>query len=122
MQPSTSGAGKEADPKSSCSRTPAGELVPLALQALKPGGTVAVAGIYLSDVPPLNYDRDLFRERDLRSVTSNTRLDGEELFQLAGRVAVQARTTPVSFDRIDRALSDLANGRISGSLVAVRAG
>ncbi|GAA1648013.1 hypothetical protein GCM10009744_44180 [Kribbella alba] len=43
---------------------PAGEIVPFALQALKPGGTVAVAGIYLSDVPSLNYERDLFRERD----------------------------------------------------------
>jgi propanol-preferring alcohol dehydrogenase len=99
---------------------PAGELVPLALQALKPGGTVAVAGIHLSDVPALNYDRDLFRERDLRSVTANTRLDGEELFRLAGRMAVRAWTTAVGFDRIDRALSDLAGSRSSGSLVAVR--
>ncbi|WP_343965029.1 zinc-dependent alcohol dehydrogenase family protein [Kribbella koreensis] len=99
---------------------PAGELVPLALQALKPGGTVAVAGIHLSDVPALNYDRDLFRERDLRSVTANTRVDGEELFALAGRVAVRPRTTAVGFDRIDQALSDLAHSRGSGSLVAVR--
>jgi alcohol dehydrogenase, propanol-preferring len=99
---------------------PAGQLVPLALQALKPGGTVAVAGIHLSDIPALNYDRDLFRERDLRSVTANTRLDGEELFRLAGRLALRPRTTTVGFDRIDRALSDLAHSRSSGSLVAVR--
>ncbi|WP_432889661.1 zinc-binding alcohol dehydrogenase family protein [Kribbella sp. CA-245084] len=58
---------------------PAGDVVPQALEALKPGGTVAVAGIYLSDVPVLNYERHLFHERDLRSVTSNTRRDGEEL-------------------------------------------
>jgi propanol-preferring alcohol dehydrogenase len=97
---------------------PAGEIVPLALQALKPGGTVAVAGIYLSDVPSLNYERDLFRERDLRSVTSNTRADGEELFRLATRLSVVPRTTVVPFGQIDRALSDLAHGRASGSLVA----
>lgn len=101
---------------------PAGELVPLALQALKPGGTVAVAGIHLSDVPVLNYDRDLFRERDLRSVTANTRRDGEELFQLATQVAVRPRTTAVGVGRIDRALADLARSRGSGSLVAVRSG
>ncbi|WP_241999458.1 MULTISPECIES: zinc-dependent alcohol dehydrogenase family protein [Kribbella] len=97
---------------------PAGELVPLALRALKPGGTVAVAGIYLSDVPALDYDRDLFRERDLRSVTANTRLDGEELFRLVARLPIAAHTTVVPFERIDRALSDLAHSRGSGSLVA----
>jgi propanol-preferring alcohol dehydrogenase len=97
---------------------PAGEIVPFALQALKPGGTVAVAGIYLSDVPSLNYERDLFRERDLRSVTSNTRADGEELFRLAARLSVVPRTTVVPFGQLDRALADLAHGRASGSLVA----
>lgn len=97
---------------------PAGELVPLALQALKPGGTVAVAGIHLSEVPALNYDRDLFHERDLRSVTANTRLDGEELFRLTARLPITAHTTVVPFDQIDQALSNLAHGRSSGSLVA----
>ncbi|WP_328993963.1 zinc-dependent alcohol dehydrogenase family protein [Kribbella sp. NBC_01245] len=99
---------------------PAGELVPLALQALKPGGTVAVAGIHLSDVPTLNYDRDLFRERDLRSVTANTRSDGENLFRLTSRLPVVAHTTVVPFGQVDRALADLAHGRASGSLVATR--
>jgi propanol-preferring alcohol dehydrogenase len=96
---------------------PAGELVPVALQALKSGGTVAVAGIHLSDIPALNYERDLFRERDLRSVTSNTRRDGEELFRLASRLPIVAHTTVVPFGEVDRALSDLAHGRASGSLV-----
>jgi propanol-preferring alcohol dehydrogenase len=96
---------------------PAGELVPVALQALKSGGTVAVAGIHLSDIPALNYERDLFRERDLRSVTSNTRRDGEELFRLASRLSIVAHTTVVPFGEVDRALSDLAHGRASGSLV-----
>lgn len=97
---------------------PAGEIVPLALRALKPGGTVAVAGIYLSDVPSLNYERELFQERDLRSVTSNTRRDGEELFRLAARLSIKPRTTTVPFGAIESALSDLAHSRTSGSLVA----
>lgn len=98
---------------------PAGDVVPSALESLKPGGTVTVAGIYLSDVPVLNYERHLFHERDLRSVTSNTRRDGEELFRLIARLPVAAHTTVVPFDAVDRALADVAHGRASGSLVAV---
>ena len=49
------------------------------------GGTLAIAGIYLSDIPPLNYERHLFQERQLRSVTANTRADGEEFLRLAAR-------------------------------------
>jgi propanol-preferring alcohol dehydrogenase len=96
---------------------PSGDVVPSALEALKPGGTAAVAGIYLSDIPALNYERYLFHERDLRSVTSNTRRDGEELFRLIARLPVSAHTTVVPFDAVDRALADVAHGRASGSLV-----
>ncbi|MFF0269752.1 zinc-dependent alcohol dehydrogenase family protein [Kribbella sp. NPDC004536] len=98
---------------------PAGDVVPYALEAVRPGGTVAVAGIYLSDVPVLNYERHLFHERDLRSVTSNTRRDGEELFRLIDRLPVVPHTTTVPFGAVDRALADVAHGRASGSLVAV---
>ena len=98
---------------------PAGDVVPYALEAVKPGGTVAVAGIYLSDVPVLNYERHLFHERDLRSVTSNTRRDGEELFRLIERLPVVPHTTTVPFGAVDRALADVAHGRASGSLVAL---
>jgi alcohol dehydrogenase, propanol-preferring len=98
---------------------PAGDVVPYALEAVKPGGTVAVAGIHLTDVPVLNYERHLFHERDLRSVTSNTRRDGEELFRLVARLPVTAHTTVVPFSEVDRALADVAHGRASGSLVAV---
>ena len=101
---------------------PAGEVVPYALEALKPGGTVAVAGIHLTDVPVLNYERHLFHERDLRSVTSNTRRDGEELFRLVARLPVRPHTTVVGFDAVDRALADVAHGRAAGSLVAVLPG
>jgi propanol-preferring alcohol dehydrogenase len=98
---------------------PAGDVVPYALEALKPGGTVAIAGIHLSDVPSLNYERHLFHERDLRSVTSNTRRDGEELFRLVSRLPVSAHTTVVPFAAVDQALSDVAHGRAAGSLVTV---
>src|SRR5204863_7674208 len=57
---------------------PVGDLVPVALEALDRGGVVAIAGIHLTDVPALNYERHLFGERELRSVTANTRADGRE--------------------------------------------
>lgn len=96
---------------------PAGELVPTALEAVGPGGTVAIAGIHLSDVPVLDYRRHLFGERTLCSVTSNTRRDGEELLCLAARLAVRVETTPYTFEQADRALVDLAAGRLRGAAV-----
>jgi alcohol dehydrogenase, propanol-preferring len=96
---------------------PAGTLVPVALAALGRGGTVALAGIHMSDVPPLDYQRHLFLERDLRTVTSNTRRDGEELLALAARLGVRAHVTPYPFEAADRALADLEAGRYSGSAV-----
>ena len=71
---------------------PAGELVPVALRALDRGGTLAMAGIWSSDIPALNYDETLFRERRLRSVTANTRHDGETFLALAGRLGIAATT------------------------------
>jgi propanol-preferring alcohol dehydrogenase len=76
---------------------PAGELVPHALAALGRGGTLAVAGIHLSDIPGLDYQRHLFHEKTLTSVTSNTRADGESLLRLAGRLGVRATVTPYAF-------------------------
>lgn len=96
---------------------PAGELVPVALRALDRGGTVAVAGIWLSDIPSLNYENELFEERKLRSVTANTRADGEEFLALAGRLGV--RPTTIGYPMADavQALADLAHGRFSGAAV-----
>ena len=96
---------------------PAGELVPVALRALDAGGTLAVAGIWLSDIPSLNYDAELFRERRLRSVTANTRYDGEQFLRLAARFGIRATTHSYPMADAPRALADLAHGRFSGAAV-----
>ncbi|WP_019629296.1 zinc-binding alcohol dehydrogenase family protein [Actinomadura atramentaria] len=96
---------------------PAGELVPVALQALDRGGVLAVAGIHLSDVPPLNYERDLFYERELRTVTSNTREDGREFLALAARHDVRATTRTYPLESAQEALQDLKAGRFPGAAV-----
>ncbi len=101
---------------------PVGDLVPVALAALDQGGTLAVAGIHLSDVPTLSYDEHLFRERTLTSVTANTRSDGEELLTLAERLGVRATVTTYAFDEADVALDDLAEGRLTGAAVLEVAG
>lgn len=98
---------------------PAGRLVPVALAALGRGGTLALAGIHMTEVPALDYQRHLFLERDLRTVTSNTRRDGEELLGLAGRLGVRPHVTTYPFDNADRALLDLSEDRLSGSAVLV---
>lgn len=96
---------------------PAGELVPVALAALDRGGTLALAGIHMSTIPALDYDRHLFQERTVRSVTANTRADGAELLRLAARIPLHIRVTAYAFDSVGRALADLAADRVTGSAV-----
>jgi propanol-preferring alcohol dehydrogenase len=96
---------------------PAGDLVPVALRALAPGATLAVAGIWLSAIPPLNYETELFHERRLRSVTANTRRDGEEFLTLAARFAIAATTVAYPMADAPTALADLAHGRFGGAAV-----
>ena len=96
---------------------PAGTLVPTALAALDRGGILAIAGIHLSDVPPLDYQRHLFLEREVRSVTANTRADGEEFLRLAARLHLTVTTTPYPLDAADQALADLAADRLTGAAV-----
>lgn len=96
---------------------PAGDLVPPALRALARGGTLAIAGIWLSDIPRIVYDTELFQEKQLRSVTANTRADGEEFLRLAARFAIRASTVEYPMSAADRAISDLAHGRYSGAAV-----
>lgn len=96
---------------------PVGDLVPVALRALDRGGTLAVAGIHLSDIPSLDYRADLFYERQLRSVTANTRVDGRKFLALAARIPLTPTTTAYPFEDADKALDDLASDRITGSAV-----
>ncbi|MBF4766743.1 zinc-dependent alcohol dehydrogenase family protein [Nocardioides agariphilus] len=96
---------------------PAGELVPAALAALDRGGTLALAGIHMSTIPALDYDRHLFQERTVRSVTANTRADGAELLRLAAHIPLDIRVTTYAFDSVGRALADLAADRVTGSAV-----
>ncbi|MEV4252610.1 zinc-binding alcohol dehydrogenase family protein [Spirillospora sp. NPDC049652] len=98
---------------------PAGELVPAALERLDRGGTLAIAGIHLSDVPPLDYERHLCQERQVRSVTANTRADGEEFLTLAARLGLQVTTHAYPMDEADRALDDLRADRFAGAAVLV---
>jgi propanol-preferring alcohol dehydrogenase len=96
---------------------PAGNLVLDCLANLNHGGTVVIAGIHLSDIPSLVYRDHLFGERSVRSVTANTRTDGEELLTVAPRLGVVATTTPYSLQEADVALRDLAHGQLVGAAV-----
>jgi propanol-preferring alcohol dehydrogenase len=96
---------------------PVGDVVPAALRNLDRGGTCAIAGIYLTDIPALNYERELFQERNLRSVTSNTRGDAEEFLRLAERLRLKVSVTPYPLSAADQALADLAADRITGAAV-----
>lgn len=96
---------------------PAGEIVPAALETLDRGATLAVAGIHLSDVPPLDYQRHLFQERTLCSVTANTRADGEALLRLATEIPLTTHTVPYPLEAANEALADLKHDRIRGAAV-----
>jgi alcohol dehydrogenase, propanol-preferring len=96
---------------------PVGDLVLPALAALDRGGTLAIAGIYLTDIPRLDYAEHLFQERSLRSVTSNTRRDAAEFLTLAERLRIGVTTTPYPFEQADQALADLAADRVRGAAV-----
>jgi propanol-preferring alcohol dehydrogenase len=98
---------------------PVGDLVLPALAALDRGGTLAIAGIHLSDIPPLNYQEHLFQERQLRSVTSNTRADAREFLALAAEHKLAVTVHPYPLDAADRALRDLKDGRFDGAAVLV---
>jgi propanol-preferring alcohol dehydrogenase len=100
---------------------PVGDLLVDALDATAAGGTVVSAGIHMSPLTGLDYDRSLFRERDLRSVTANTRADGSEFLAVAHNLGLAPAVTDYGLAEVDRALDDLREGRVSGSLV-VRAG
>jgi propanol-preferring alcohol dehydrogenase len=101
---------------------PAGNLVPTALEALDKGGTLALAGIYLTQIPPLDYNKHLFQEKNLRSVTANTRQDGQDLLRLAAEIPLRPKTTAFPLTDANRALQQLKRDGIRGSGVLVIAG
>jgi len=94
---------------------PVGDLVPVALRNLARGGTLALAGIYMTPLPPLDYERDLFYERNVRSVTANTRADGEELLAEAARIPIRPTTTTFPLEDANRALALLKRGGFAGA-------
>lgn len=98
---------------------PVGDLVLPALAALDRGGTLAIAGIHLSDIPALDYQRHLFQERQVRSVTSNTREDAREFLAFAAGHRLRVSTRSYPLDRADTALADLAGDRVDGAAVLV---
>jgi propanol-preferring alcohol dehydrogenase len=97
---------------------PVGALVPIALRALAPGGTVVCAGIHMSDIPSFPYE-DLWLERTIRSVANLTRRDGQEFLELAPRVPVRTRVTTYPLEQAENALADLRAGRFEGAAVVV---
>jgi propanol-preferring alcohol dehydrogenase len=97
---------------------PDGALVPVALRAVVPGGTVVCGGIHMSDIPSFPY-ADLWQERTLRSVANLTRADAEEFLALAPQVPVTTRVHRYPLERANDALADLRAGRFTGAAVVV---
>ena len=96
---------------------PAGALVPLALEAVDKGGTVALAGIHMSDVPAMTYEPHLFWEKTLQSVTANTREDGLALLREAAAIPIRPRVRRYALADANRALADVAGDRVQGTAV-----
>jgi len=95
---------------------PAGEIVPAALRAVKKGGTVTLAGIHMSTIPPLDYNL-LYHERVLRSVANNTRQDGEDFLRLAEEIPIRTAIEVFPLSEANRALNQLKNDAIRGAAV-----
>lgn len=96
---------------------PSGALIPVIMSALDRGGTLAVAGVHVTRPGQLDYQRDLFYEKTLTTVTANTRRDGEELLELAGRIGLNISTQAYALKDADKALRDMAEGRVRGAAV-----
>jgi len=100
---------------------PAGELVPSALRALERGGTLALAGIHMSPIPSLDYDREVFGERVIRSVTANTKQDGLDLLREAAAIPIKTHTQRFPLEQANEALQALKAGAIRGAgVLAIR--
>src|SRR5271169_3589406 len=114
------GAADEPPPKPLDAATlfaPAGNLVLPALAALDRGGILSVAGIYLATLPPLGYEKHLFYEKELRSVTANTRADGEEFLKLAAEIPIRTHTISMELEAANHALAMLKRDELKGAAV-----
>ncbi len=98
---------------------PAGEIVSPALRSIDRGGSLAVAGIWVSPIPGLDYERDLFYERNLRSVTSNTRADGEALLAEAASIPIRPRVVEYPLAEANQGLNRLKADGIDGTGVLI---
>lgn len=96
---------------------PAGEIVIPALRAVERGGTVALAGIHMTAIPAIDYDRDLFGERVIRSVTANTKQDGVDLLREAAAIPIRSRTQRFKLEDANQALQQLKAGTVKGAAV-----
>lgn len=94
---------------------PVGHLVPPALEQLDKGGTLALAGIYMTDIPAMDYEKYVFYERDIHSVTANTREDGRGLLAEAAEIPIRPHTTTFALADANRALQELKDDRINGT-------
>jgi propanol-preferring alcohol dehydrogenase len=97
---------------------PVGDLVPATLRLLRPGGTLAINAIHMTDIPPMPYPT-IYGERTLRTVANATRRDGREFLTLAGQIGLRATVTRYALDDANRALLDLKQGRIEGAAVLI---
>jgi propanol-preferring alcohol dehydrogenase len=95
---------------------PAGEIVPAALKALRKGGTLALGGIHMSEIPPLDYNL-LYGERVVRSVANNTRQDGHDFLKVAAEIPIHIETEVFPLEEANRALNSLKNDAIRGAAV-----
>ncbi|MDO5499858.1 MAG: zinc-dependent alcohol dehydrogenase family protein [Propionibacteriaceae bacterium] len=112
------GKAREAPPvllDSAISFAPAGDLVRCAMEALAPGGTLTLAGIHVTPIPALDYERHLFHEKTVTSVEANTRRDGEEFLRLAERLGVRPETKEYHLAEATLALEQLDRGDVQGA-------
>jgi propanol-preferring alcohol dehydrogenase len=97
---------------------PAGDLVPKALEKLRPGGTLAINAVYMSPIPEMQYEK-IYGERTLRSVTNATYQDGLDFLNLAASIPAQASIQIYDLEEANRALVDLKHSQINGEAVLI---
>lgn len=94
---------------------PSGRMVPEALKFIRPGGTLAIASVYMDMIPEMDYNKFIYGERTIRSVTASTRKDAIELIELAGKIPIRTEVEVFEFDRLNQALNKLKQAKIQGA-------